>query len=47
MDEIDRWSRPVAKGDPVVVRMPAKPQQIREAIAELKGRQVAETGGAS
>lgn len=47
MDEIDRWARPVAKGDPVVVRMPAKSQQIREAIAELKGRQVAETGGAS
>ena len=40
-------SRPVAKGDPVVVRMPAKPKQIREAIAELKGRQVAGTGGAS
>jgi hypothetical protein len=47
MDEIDHWARPVAKGDPVIVRMPVKPKQIREAIAELKGRQVAETGGAS
>lgn len=47
MDEINRWASPAAKGDPVVVRMPVKPKQIREAIAEFKGRQVAETGGAS
>lgn len=47
MDEIDRWSLQRATGEPVVVRMPAKPKQIREAIAELKARQVAETGGAS
>jgi hypothetical protein len=47
MDEIDRWVRQRATGEPVVVRMPVKPKQIREAIAELKGRQVAETGGAS
>lgn len=47
MDEIDRWARPVATAAPVVVRMPVKPKQIREAIAELKARQVAETGGAS
>lgn len=45
MDAVERRDRP-APG-PVIVPLSARPQQIREAIAELKVRQVAETGGVS
>lgn len=47
MDAIERRARAVAPSGPVVVHLPAQPQQIREAIAELKTRQVVETGGAA
>lgn len=34
-------------GGPVIVEMPTTPQQIRDAIAELKTRQTAQVGGAA
>jgi hypothetical protein len=45
LDAIERKAVRASTG-PVIVSMPARPRQIREAITELQTRQAAETGGA-
>jgi len=47
MDALERRATNRPRPAPVVVPLDARPRQIREAVAELKARQVADTGGAA